>query len=121
MPGQQRYATTCPLFASRGSRVRVSLAPLLLPISRSETTSTVSPLIFPRRLPGPCPLRGRSIPCPARPAVLPLLLGGVAVIGYANKPGKAEALAHAGARAVVTNLAEITTAPRTVPSPALPN
>jgi phosphoglycolate phosphatase len=53
--------------------------------------------------------------------VLAGLLGGVAVIGYANKPGKAEALSHAGARTVVTNLAEITTALRTAPSPALPN
>ncbi len=53
--------------------------------------------------------------------VLAGLLGGVAVIGYANKPGKAETLARAGARAVVTDLAEITTALRTAPSPALPN
>ena len=53
--------------------------------------------------------------------VLAGLLGGVAVIGYANKPGKAQALSHAGARAVVTDLADITTALRTTPSPALPN
>jgi len=53
--------------------------------------------------------------------VLAGLLGGVTVIGYANKPGKAEALSHAGARAVVSDLAEITTALRTIPSPALPN
>ncbi len=53
--------------------------------------------------------------------VLAGLLGAVAVIGYANKPGKAEALTQAGARAVVTELAEITTALRTAPSPALPN
>jgi beta-phosphoglucomutase-like phosphatase (HAD superfamily) len=48
--------------------------------------------------------------------VLAGLLGGVAVIGYANKPGKAAALSHAGARAVVTDLAEITTALRAEPS-----
>jgi beta-phosphoglucomutase-like phosphatase (HAD superfamily) len=53
--------------------------------------------------------------------VLAGLLGGVAVIGYANKPGKAEALAHAGARAIVTDRAEITTALGTTPSTALPN
>jgi beta-phosphoglucomutase-like phosphatase (HAD superfamily) len=57
--------------------------------------------------------------------VLAGLLGGVAVIGYANKPGKTEALSHAGARAVVTDLAEITTAlrdaPSNAPSNALPN
>ncbi len=53
--------------------------------------------------------------------VLAGLLGGVAVIGYANKPGKAESLSRAGARAVVTDLTEITTVLRTVPSPALPN
>jgi phosphoglycolate phosphatase len=52
--------------------------------------------------------------------VLAGLLGGVAVIGYANKPGKADALSHAGARAVVTDLAEITTALRAAPSNALP-
>jgi hypothetical protein len=46
---------------------------------------------------------------------------GVAVIGYANKPGKAEALSHAGARAVVTDVAEIMTALRAAPSAALPN
>jgi phosphoglycolate phosphatase-like HAD superfamily hydrolase len=48
--------------------------------------------------------------------VLAGLLGGVPVIGYANKPGKAETLAQAGARAVVTDLAEITRALRTSPS-----
>ena len=53
--------------------------------------------------------------------VLAGLLGGVAVIGCANKPGKAEALSQAGARAVVTDLAEITTALRNAPSHALPN
>jgi len=53
--------------------------------------------------------------------VLAGLLGGVAVIGYANKPGKAEALSQAGARAVTTDLAEITTALRRTPSAALPN
>jgi beta-phosphoglucomutase-like phosphatase (HAD superfamily) len=56
--------------------------------------------------------------------VLAGLLGGVAVIGYANKPGKAEDLSHAGARAVTTDLAEITTALRgttSATSAALPN
>jgi phosphoglycolate phosphatase len=53
--------------------------------------------------------------------VLAGLLGGVPVIGYANKPGKADALSDAGARAVVTDLAEITTALRSTPSNALPN
>ena len=46
--------------------------------------------------------------------VLAGLLGGVAVIGYANKPGKVEALRQARARAVVTDLAEITAALETV-------
>jgi phosphoglycolate phosphatase len=53
--------------------------------------------------------------------VLAGLLGGVAVIGYANKPGKAETLSRTGARAVVTDLAEITTALRATPRIALPN
>jgi len=53
--------------------------------------------------------------------VLAGLLGGVTVIGYANKPGKAEALIHAGAQVVTTDLAEITTALRATPSAALPN
>ena len=53
--------------------------------------------------------------------VLAGLLGGVAVIGYANKPGKAETLSHVGARAVVTDLAEITTALRDTPRITLPN
>jgi phosphoglycolate phosphatase len=53
--------------------------------------------------------------------VLAGLLGGVAVIGYANEPGKAEALSQTGARAVVTDLAEIATALRNAPSHALPN
>lgn len=53
--------------------------------------------------------------------VLAGLLGGVAVIGYANKPGKAEALSQAGARAVTTDLTEITTALRHTPLGALPN
>ncbi len=43
------------------------------------------------------------------------LLGGVAVIGYANRPGKAEILSHVGARAVVTDLTQITTALRDTP------
>jgi beta-phosphoglucomutase-like phosphatase (HAD superfamily) len=37
--------------------------------------------------------------------VLAGLLGAVAVIGYANNPGKAETLSRTGARAVVTDLA----------------
>ena len=49
------------------------------------------------------------------------VLGGVAVTGYANKPAKAEALAQAGARAVVTDLAEITAALRITPANVLPN
>jgi beta-phosphoglucomutase-like phosphatase (HAD superfamily) len=48
-------------------------------------------------------------------------LAGVAVIGFANKPKKAGALAHAGANAVTTQLAEISKALRTAPRPALPN
>jgi HAD superfamily hydrolase (TIGR01509 family) len=52
--------------------------------------------------------------------VLAGLLGGVAVIGYANRPGKAEILSQTGARAVVTDLAEITAALRTAPSPCDP-
>ena len=39
-------------------------------------------------------------------------LAGVAVIGYADKPGKAQALAGVQAAAVTTDLAEITTALR---------
>jgi phosphoglycolate phosphatase-like HAD superfamily hydrolase len=46
---------------------------------------------------------------------------GVAVIGYADKPGKAEALADAQAAAVTTDLAEISTALRDTPCTALPN
>lgn len=42
--------------------------------------------------------------------VLAGLLGGVLVIGYANKPGKVETRARA--RAVVTDLADITAALR---------
>ena len=37
---------------------------------------------------------------------------GLAVIGYADKPGKAQALADVQAAAVTTDLAEITTALR---------
>jgi len=37
-------------------------------------------------------------------------LAGVAVIGFANKPGKADLLAHAGADAVTTRLSDISTA-----------
>jgi hypothetical protein len=45
----------------------------------------------------------------------------VAVIGYANKPAKADLLKRAGADAVTTVLAEITTALRATPSAAFPN
>jgi HAD superfamily hydrolase (TIGR01509 family) len=48
-------------------------------------------------------------------------LAGVRVIGYANKPGKADALIRAQADAVTTGLAEITTALRATPRVALPN
>ncbi len=50
-----------------------------------------------------------------------VFIGDTVTDGYANKPGKAEALNQAGARAVVTDLAEITTALRAIPSAALPN
>jgi phosphoglycolate phosphatase-like HAD superfamily hydrolase len=40
------------------------------------------------------------------------LLAGVSVIGYANKPGKAEALAEVQAAAVTDNLDDITRALR---------
>ncbi|MGO9298126.1 MAG: HAD family hydrolase [Streptosporangiaceae bacterium] len=53
--------------------------------------------------------------------VIAALLAGVPVIGYANRPAKAEALTHARAAAVTTDLAEITTAIRQTPSHALPN
>jgi hypothetical protein len=42
-------------------------------------------------------------------------LAGVAVIGYADKPGKAQALADVQAAAVTNDLAEITTALRDAP------
>jgi hypothetical protein len=48
-------------------------------------------------------------------------LAGVPVIGYANKPDKADALIRAQADAVTTDLAEITTALRATPRVALPN
>lgn len=48
-------------------------------------------------------------------------LAGVPVIGYANKPGKAEALTRVQAATVTTRLAEITTALRATPVTALPN
>jgi phosphoglycolate phosphatase-like HAD superfamily hydrolase len=48
-------------------------------------------------------------------------LAGVAVIGYATKPTKADQLTQAGADAVTTDLAEISTALRATPSAALPN
>jgi hypothetical protein len=43
------------------------------------------------------------------------------VIGFANKPGKATQLDEAGADAVTTRLAEISTAFRATPRVALPN
>ena len=49
--------------------------------------------------------------------VLAGLLAGVPVIGFANKPGKAQALAQAGARAVTSQLSEISTALRAAPQP----
>jgi beta-phosphoglucomutase-like phosphatase (HAD superfamily) len=48
-------------------------------------------------------------------------LAGVPVIGYANKPGKVEALTRVQAATVTTRLAEITTALRATPVSALPN
>jgi beta-phosphoglucomutase-like phosphatase (HAD superfamily) len=42
-------------------------------------------------------------------------LAGMPVIGYANRPGKAELLRQAGADAVTTGLDEITTALRLAP------
>jgi phosphoglycolate phosphatase-like HAD superfamily hydrolase len=48
-------------------------------------------------------------------------LAGVAIIGYATKPAKADQLTRAGADAVTTELAEISTALRATPSAALPN
>ena len=48
-------------------------------------------------------------------------LAGVAVIGYADKPSKIEALTDAQAAAVTTDLAEISTALRDTPCTALPN
>ena len=44
---------------------------------------------------------------------------GVPVIGYANKPGKAELLTQAGADTVTTDLDEITTALRLTPRPVV--
>jgi Haloacid dehalogenase-like hydrolase len=46
-------------------------------------------------------------------------LAGVDVIGYANRPGKVQALASVQAAAVTTDLAEITTALRAAPVDAL--
>jgi hypothetical protein len=46
-------------------------------------------------------------------------LAGVALIGFANKPGKATQLTDAGADAVTNRLAEISTAPRATPHVAL--
>jgi HAD superfamily hydrolase (TIGR01509 family) len=48
-------------------------------------------------------------------------LAGVPVIGYANKPGKVEALTRVQAATVTTRLTEITTALRAAPVTALPN
>jgi phosphoglycolate phosphatase-like HAD superfamily hydrolase len=53
--------------------------------------------------------------------VLAGLLAGVPVIGFANKPGKAQALAQSGARVVTSQVSEISTALRATPQPALPN
>jgi phosphoglycolate phosphatase-like HAD superfamily hydrolase len=47
--------------------------------------------------------------------VPPSHLAGVAVIGFANEPGKADAFARAGADAVTASLAEISAALRTPP------
>jgi hypothetical protein len=59
---------------------------------------------------GPRPrVRRHAVPHPLR---LAGHLAGVAVIGYADKPGKAQALAGVQAAAVTTDLAEITTALR---------
>ena len=52
--------------------------------------------------------------------VLAGLLAGVPVIGFANKPGKAQPLAQAGARAVTSQLSEISTALRAAPQPCDP-
>jgi len=46
-------------------------------------------------------------------------LAGVPVIGYANKPGKAELLTQAGADTVTTSLDEITTTLRLTPRPVV--
>jgi beta-phosphoglucomutase-like phosphatase (HAD superfamily) len=48
-------------------------------------------------------------------------LAGVRVIGYANKPGKIDALTSAQADAVTTDESEITSAIRSAPRVALPN
>ena len=53
--------------------------------------------------------------------VLARRLAGVAVIGYATKPARADQLTQAGAGTVTTDLAEISTALRAAPSSALPN
>jgi hypothetical protein len=66
-----------PGFASRGSGVRVPLAPL--PRNRrSAAVFLASGLIFTRRFPPPCPLRARSAsaPRPSCPAWLPFQLPG---------------------------------------------
>jgi phosphoglycolate phosphatase-like HAD superfamily hydrolase len=52
----------------------------------------------------------------SRSDVLAGRLGGVSVIGYANKPGKATALAQAGADAVTDRLSEISAALRAAPT-----
>ena len=46
-------------------------------------------------------------------------LAGVPVIGFANKPGKADALTREGADAVTTRLSEISAALRAAPRPCL--
>jgi hypothetical protein len=43
-------------------------------------------------------------------------LAGITVIGYANKPGIAQALAEVQAAVVVTKLADVTAVLRTMPS-----
>jgi phosphoglycolate phosphatase-like HAD superfamily hydrolase len=48
-------------------------------------------------------------------------LAGVTVIGFANKPGKADDLTRAGADAVTNRLSQIRAPLRAAPRPALPN
>lgn len=104
-----------PLGADRQSLGSLALAVLLQDLHRGRVDAVGSVQADPEN----CVFIGDSAT-----DVLAGLLGGVAVIGHANKPGKAEALSQPGARAVVTDLAEVTTALRTAPSAssaALPN